>query len=242
MLKDERLSNIRNLVDRKGIVTVNEIGESRCVYTMTVRRDLEELAERNELVRILGGAQSTHFKPSTELSRNEKRSILVHEKRKIAESIADNYSTGDTIYIGPGNTNELIAQYRLKPDVRNYSHSLPVYSSLLDRADYFSLKLIGGQLRERTGAFIGSLDNEMLALHYTTQAYYCVNGIAEQLISNASPEEGLTQRIALKHAGMKFVAAELLQLNRTDLDCLVDLDTTDGLNSDPGNCADDRTH
>lgn len=28
MLKDERLLTIRNLVDRKGIVTVNEIGES----------------------------------------------------------------------------------------------------------------------------------------------------------------------------------------------------------------------
>lgn len=69
MLKDERLLTIRNLVDRKGIVTVNEIGESLGVSTMTVRRDLEELAERNELVRIHGGAQSTHFKPLTELSR-----------------------------------------------------------------------------------------------------------------------------------------------------------------------------
>ncbi len=28
MLKDERLLTIRNLVDRKGIVTVNEIGKA----------------------------------------------------------------------------------------------------------------------------------------------------------------------------------------------------------------------
>ena len=80
MLKDERLLTIRNLVDRKGIVTVNEIGESLGVSTMTVRRDLEELADQKELVRIHGGAQSTNFKPLTELSRNEKRSIHVNEK------------------------------------------------------------------------------------------------------------------------------------------------------------------
>lgn len=151
MLKDERLLTIRNLVDHKGIVTVNEIGESLGVSTMTVRRDLEELAERNELVRIHGGAQSTHFKPLTELSRNEKRSIHVNEKRKIAATIADIITSGDTIYIGPGTTNELIAQYLKKPDVRIITNSLPVFQSFQDRADYFSLKLIGGQLRERSG-------------------------------------------------------------------------------------------
>ena len=155
MLKDERLLTIRNLVDRKGIVTVNEIGESLGVSTMTVRRDLEELAERNELVRIHGGAQSTHFKPLTELSRNEKRSIHVNEKRKIAATIADIITSGDTIYIGPGTTNELIAQYLKKPDVRIITNSLPVFQSFQDRADYFSLKLIGGQLREASRADSG---------------------------------------------------------------------------------------
>lgn len=242
MLKDERLLTIRNLVDRKGIVTVNEIGESLGVSTMTVRRALEELAERNELVRIHGGAQSTHFKPLTELSRNEKRSIHVNEKRKIAATIADIITSGDTIYIGPGTTNELIAQYLKKPDVRIITNSLPVFQSFQDRADYFSLKLIGGQLRERSGAFIGSLANEMLAHLTTTKAFISVNGIADNHISNASPEEGQTQRIALNNAGMKFVAADHFKLNRQDFYSFYDLDQTDGLITDPGISADDRQH
>lgn len=130
MLKDERLLTIRNLVDRKGIVTVNEIGESLGVSTMTVRRDLEELADQKELVRIHGGAQSTNFKPLTELSRNEKRSIHVNEKRKIAATIAALIIPGDTIYIGPGTTNEMIAQYLKKTRCAHHHQQSPCFSKL----------------------------------------------------------------------------------------------------------------
>ena len=240
MLKDERLLTIRNLVDRKGIVTVNEIGESLGVSTMTVRRDLEELADQKELVRIHGGAQSTNFKPLTELSRNEKRSI--HEKRKIAATIAALIIPGDTIYIGPGTTNEMIAQYLKKPDVRIITNSLPVFQSFQDRADFFSLQLIGGRLRARSGAFIGSLANEMLAHLTTTKAFISVNGIADNHISNASPEEGQTQRIALDNAGMKLVVADHFKLNRQDFYSFYDLDQTDGLITDPGISRDDLQH
>ena len=242
MLKDERLLTIRNLVDRKGIVTVNEIGESLGVSTMTVRRDLEELADQKELVRIHGGAQSTNFKPLTELSRNEKRSIHVNEKRKIAATIAALIIPGDTIYIGPGTTNEMIAQYLKKPDVRIITNSLPVFQSFQDRADFFSLQLIGGRLRARSGAFIGSLANEMLAHLTTTKAFISVNGIADNHISNASPEEGQTQRIALDNAGMKLVVADHFKLNRQDFYSFYDLDQTDGLITDPGISRDDLQH
>nr|WP_225350143.1 DeoR family transcriptional regulator [Lacticaseibacillus pantheris] len=53
MLKRQRLLTIRNLVDRKGIVTVNEIGQTLHVSTMTVRRDLAELAENNAVIRYM---------------------------------------------------------------------------------------------------------------------------------------------------------------------------------------------
>ena len=82
----------------------------------------------------------------------------------------------------------------------------------------------------------------MLAHLTTTKAFISVNGIADNHISNASPEEGQTQRIALNNAGMKFVAADHFKLNRQDFHSFYDLDQTDGLITDPGISADDRQH
>lgn len=70
----------------------------------------------------------------------------------------------------------------------------------------------------------------------------CVNGIADNVISNASPEEGVTQRMLLNKLGMKFVLLDVSKLNRQDSYSSYDLDQTDGLMSDPGMCADDRQH
>ena len=166
----------------------------------------------------------------------------MNEKRKIAATIAALIIPGDTIYIGPGTTNEMIAQYLKKPDVRIITNSLPVFQSFQDRADFFSLQLIGGRLRARSGAFIGSLANEMLAHLTTTKAFISVNGIADNHISNASPEEGQTQRIALDNAGMKLVVADHFKLNRQDFYSFYDLDQTDGLITDPGISRDDLQH
>lgn len=171
------------------------------VSTKSVRRDLEELSVRKVLVRIHGGAQRLHFKPLTECSRKVKRSIHVNEKRKIAALMSVIITSGEQFYIGPGTTKVQLSQTLKKPVVRIITNSLPVFQSFQDRADTFSLKQFGGQLRERSGAFIGSCAKVMLAHLTTTKAFISVNGIAVNHISNASPEEGQTQRMSCNNAG-----------------------------------------
>ena len=58
MLKKERLLTIVEMVNKKGILTVNEIINQLDVSDMTVRRDLDELEKSGKLLRVHGGAQS----------------------------------------------------------------------------------------------------------------------------------------------------------------------------------------
>ena len=58
MLKKERLFTIVEMVNKKGILTVNEIINQLDVSDMTVRRDLDELEKSGKLLRVLGGALS----------------------------------------------------------------------------------------------------------------------------------------------------------------------------------------
>jgi len=233
MLKRERLLTIKSLVDEKGIMTVNEIGEQLGVSTMTVRRDLDELADNRVLVRVHGGAQSRNYIKMTELSRLEKRTLHVEDKQSIAKIVASMIYAGDTVYIGPGTTNELIADYLTVPNIRVITNSLPVFESFQSKSEEYALQLIGGSYRSRSGTFIGSIANDVLERLRTTKAFISVNGINDNNISNASPEEGQTQRIALQNADFRYVVADHSKLDQRDFYSFYELERLDGLITDP---------
>jgi len=60
MLKNDRLLKIVALVDQRGSMTVNGIAKQLQVSTMTVRRDLDELANENQLLRVRWRGKSPH--------------------------------------------------------------------------------------------------------------------------------------------------------------------------------------
>lgn len=67
MLKKERLLTIVEMVNKKGILTVNEIINQLDVSDMTVRRDLDELEKSGKLLRVHGGSSKSflHFRSRT---------------------------------------------------------------------------------------------------------------------------------------------------------------------------------
>lgn len=239
MLKNERLLKIRNWIKHKGIVTVSEISKELNVSTMTVRRDLDELSNRQEIIRIHGGAQSINLKANAELSRMEKRKINVKAKQEIAQIIAGLIKPGDAVYLGPGTTIELVANYLKVDNVRIITNSLPVFLSFQDKADRYSLNLVGGSYRARSGAFIGNLANEVLERLKTNKAFISVNGIHQNDVSNANPEEGQTQQIAMNNAQFRYVVGDHSKLNHQDLYPFYRLNVTNGLITDSSISGDD---
>lgn len=61
MLKTERQRSILAMCDRYGTITVKFIQEVLNVSDMTIRRDLEELAQKKKLLRVHGGAQKIDY-------------------------------------------------------------------------------------------------------------------------------------------------------------------------------------
>ena len=57
MLKQEKLDTILEIVNTKGTITVKEIMNRLDISDMTARRYLQELADKDLLVRVHGGAE-----------------------------------------------------------------------------------------------------------------------------------------------------------------------------------------
>ncbi|MFR2689392.1 MAG: DeoR/GlpR family DNA-binding transcription regulator, partial [Enterococcus faecium] len=199
MLKKERLLTIVEMVNKKGILTVNEIINQLDVSDMTVRRDLDELEKSGKLLRVHGGAQSLSYTLDQELSHTEKATLQIQEKKEIAATAASLIHEGETIFLGPGTTIELLATHLLNKKIRIITNNYPVFD-ILAQADGPEILLIGGDFRKNTGAFVGPITNDNLRRLKFTKAFISSNGVHNEAISTYSTEEGEAQQIALKNS------------------------------------------
>ncbi len=229
MLKKERLMSIMEMIDRDEIITVSDLVESLGVSDMTVRRDLDELAEAGKLVRIHGGAQKIAVSGKEELSRNEKCELHGKEKQSVARKAASLIEPGETIYVGPGTTNELIAEYVDNvSSLRVVTNSLPVFERWNGK-DGVEVIMIGGTYRAKSGAFVGGLTNSAIKDLKFARAFVGVNGIHDDRMMTANAEEGMTQLAALNNAGLKFAVCDYHKLNRDDFYCFYSLYNMDAM-------------
>lgn len=158
MLKQEKLDLILDIVNTKGTITVKEIMSRLDISDMTARRYLQELADKDLLVRVHGGAEKLRSGSllANERSNIEKQGLQIAEKQEIARFAGHLVEERETIFIGPGTTLEFFARELPIDNIRVVTNSLPVFIILNERK-LTDLILIGGNYREITGAFVGTL-------------------------------------------------------------------------------------
>ncbi|MDA9462578.1 Lactose phosphotransferase system repressor [Enterococcus mundtii 3F] len=232
MLKRERLLTISEMVNKKGILTVSEIIEQLNVSDMTVRRDLDELEKSGKLLRIHGGAQSLTYTLDQELSHTEKSVMQIREKQQIAATAAQLINEGDTVFLGPGTTIELLASHLIHRKLRIITNNYAVFE-VLAQAEVPEILLIGGDFRKNTGAFVGPITNDNLRKLKFTKSFISANGVHNEAISTYSTEEGEAQQIALNHSKNKYLLVDHQKFNRDDFYIFYQLHDFDLLITDP---------
>jgi len=215
-MKRDRLLTILSEVNKGGTVKTADLIKKLDVSDMTVRRDLDELAESGKIIRLHGGAQSIKSSIIYEASHVEKREIHIEEKREVARIAASEIQNGETIFIGPGTTLELLASYIQVDYLRVVTNSLPVFESFQKERPQIDLVLTGGTFRQRSGAFIGELTNGTIEKLKFNRAFVGVNGIRNESVMTADTEEGQTQKKALNNAQIKYILTDHYKLNKDD--------------------------
>ena len=213
MLKRERLHKIIEMVNTQGIITVNEIINKLNVSDMTIRRDLDELDKAGKVVRIHGGAQSISYSINQELSHSEKQTLQIEEKRKIVELASTYINDGDTIFLGPGTTIELLAHFLINKRIRIVTNNYPAFE-ILKQSDSVNIILTGGDFRKNTGALVGPITNANLKRINFTKSFISANGIHNESICTYNIEEGEAQEIALNNSRTKYLLLDNKKLNK----------------------------
>lgn len=231
MLKKERLVKILNMINCQGIVTVNDLINEVNVSDMTIRRYLDELDKSGQIIRVHGGAQSLSYSTKKELSHSEKLKLQMYEKELIAKVAASHINDGDTVFLGPGTTLELLANHLANKRIRVITNNYPAFE-ILKQSDSVNVIITGGEYRENTGALIGPITNATLKNLNFTKAFFSSNGIHDEAIAAYNIEEGEAQKIALNNARTRYLLADTKKLNKDDFYVFYNLRDVDYLITD----------
>ncbi len=153
MKQTQRHYAIIELVKQQGYVSTEELVEQFDVSPQTIRRDLNDLAEQNKIMRHHGGAAM----PSSSVNTpwHDRKATQTAEKARIARRVASQIPNGATLFIDIGTTPEAVAHALLDHEnLRVVTNNLNVANTLMVKED-FRIILAGGELRSRDGGIIG---------------------------------------------------------------------------------------
>ncbi|BCX49926.1 DNA-binding transcriptional regulator, DeoR/GlpR family [Haloferula helveola] len=199
MLAAERHRSILTKARESGIVRTGELAREFGVAEETIRRDLDLLSKRGHLSRTHGGALDA-ASALTELSQNERETLQLHEKSRIATLAAGLVQSGETVLLD-ASSSALELAAKLPSEIKVVTYSLSVIERLASRTDLELLQL-GGTYEPRGRRFSGMLtENAVLSLRID-RFFFSGRGFDLQHgISEPNPDQARLKTLMLRHAG-----------------------------------------
>lgn len=208
LLKVERQSRIRKMVEQGGRVTTVELSSQFDVSEATIRRDLEELDDLGWIQRTHGGAVRVE-RATKEPPMLQRIEHLRAEKNRIGTAAANLVKDGETIFLGSGTTVLEIA-HQLPQDIHLtvITNSLPVVNELAGRPN-IEIIVIGGMLRPTELSMVGHIAEQAVREFRADKVFMGMRAIdARHGFTNDYLPETMTDRAILSIAPQVIVVAD----------------------------------
>lgn len=221
MLTPKRHHLINEVIQKKQVVTIQELVDLTGASESTIRRDLSELEKQQVLVRIHGGATLKQSK-SQELSYPEKSKQHIDVKKRIAHYAANLIEKDDCIYLDAGTTTYEMIPFLVDRNITVVTNGL-THVDLLSQLN-IKTYLIGGFVKNTTRALIGQGAQASLLQYRLDKCFLGVNGIhLDYAFTTPDPEEAIIKKTALNLAQLGYVLADASKLNQVSFSKIDDL-------------------
>ena len=207
-----RRNNILEIIQREKKVYIAELSKRFSVSLVTIRSDLDILAEEGKLVRMAGGA----ILLAAGDMASEKKIINYEAKREIAIRTARLIQDGDVLFINSGTTTELVAhELKSHKNLNIVTNSLAV-AMKLGNVPSFRVILLGGAINSQYGFTYGADVQEHLSHFSADWAILSIDGVSsENEISTCHDEEVIIDRIMIARAKKVLIVADSSKIGRT---------------------------
>jgi DeoR/GlpR family transcriptional regulator of sugar metabolism len=161
MLKEERLQRILEVIVKAGHAKAGDLAGNFGVSEITIRRDLDVLAERGFVRRTHGGAMIsniTRVDPPVLHRMTEEKEC----KEAIAKATASMIKNGESIFIGSGSTVAHVARYLSdRKNLTVITNALNIGIDLASAAA-ITVVILGGMMHHKELSLIGHITEQSM--------------------------------------------------------------------------------
>jgi DeoR/GlpR family transcriptional regulator of sugar metabolism len=179
MLAQQRQQAIHEMVQRLGGVRVGDLVREFGVSDMTIRRDLEALAERGLVAKVHGGATTLDQHSTDEPGFAAKLVRQQAEKEAIARRAAKLVAPGTAIALSAGTTTCMLANLLLDvPGLTVVTNSVPVADVFYKARRSDQTVVLTGGIRTPSDALVGAARRLVVVADHTKWELVGISTIA----------------------------------------------------------------
>jgi DeoR family transcriptional regulator of aga operon len=232
-----RRQQILSLIKGREFVRVADLSTHFGVSDVTVRSDLDILAELGQIRRVRGGAMPD-VRPNLERPFEETQATHSREKEAIGRVAANLVTSGQTIILDVGTTTTAVARALIARenlhDVVIFTPSLNIAFELEPAIPRFTVILTGGTLRPMQHSLIDPLGGLLLERITAHIAFLGCNGIEHVGgVTNINLPETEIKRRMLR-ASRRIVVADSSKVGQIEVAYLCDVEDIHALITDAG--------
>lgn len=236
MNKNERCLEIVKILQKNHKVDVKELSELFGISEMTVRRDLNLLADQYNIIRTHGGAMLREDQPMVRIiSFDESRIEHKEEKEKIAAMAATLINPRQRIFVDAGSTVRILLDY-IPEDLKAVvvCNNLKVAEQAM-RYKHLSVIMLGGDMIRITNCSSGPVAEEQIRKYPLDIAFIGATAIGTdgKLYDGYSPEARVKSAI-FEVAKKIYVMVDSSKINIYDMNEFGRLSQIAGVITDAG--------
>ena len=228
MDRNQRIKHIVDILRLKTVATIKELSRRLDVSEMTVRRDLNYLAEESVVEIIPGGAI---FRTSTERDIEHEKYLITHEsakktreKMKIGQKAAALIEPNDTIVLDVGSTTEYLAKFiPIDFPITVLSYALNILVEIYRKKNCTPI-FAGGYFHENTLMFSSPGGLDLIRSTRSDKAFISAAGVHDSLgVTCANAYEIETKKAVMATSKTRILLTDSSKFGKTRLAHFADL-------------------
>jgi DeoR/GlpR family transcriptional regulator of sugar metabolism len=231
LITEARRKKILEMIEREGIVNLQQLTDAFDVSIYTIRRDLTDLEEKGLLKKTHGGAtriEKTKWIPSIEQGKNE----ALAEKKAIAAKATGFIENGDTIMLMGSTIALFMIPMMRDKNITVVTNSLDIAKEL-SHIDSIETIVIGGRIKNYKGNILGSRAVNDLRNYFFDKAFIPCAGIKDDFgISTSTIESADFLKTLMECTQKNIVIADYRKIGRITFAKVCDLQKIDMLITD----------
>lgn len=234
MYAEQRHRQILDAITASGRVGASALADRFDVTTETIRRDLDQLADRGLLVRVHGGAvapRTTVVEPDLAARTAEN----TEAKRRIAAAARELLPTdrGASIALDAGSTTAQLVPHLSGRHGTVVTHALSIAQAAIG-VPGLPVLLLPGRVRPETGAAVGAATVDALRALAPDIAFLGCNGLDSDAFTTPDADEAAVKATIVERSARRIVLADSSKAGTRHLVAFAQLADVDVVVTDAG--------